>query len=88
MYSFVNICKVNSPNKTTLKSETEPENLSDTNDAHSSSNIIGGKFTGYFTPNLVIEIKYRGMCEEENTKFSIERSVTSRYILISDINLW
>ena len=49
-YSFVNICKSDSPSHAPLKSETEPENLSDINYAYGGSNIIRGEFSEYFTP--------------------------------------
>ena len=62
-FSFVNICKVDSPSKTPLKTETEPENLSDINYTYGGSNIIGGEFSEYFTPSLVREMKQRDMCE-------------------------
>ena len=73
-FSFVNICKVDSPSKTPLKTETEPENLSDINYTYGGSNIIGGEFSEYFTPSLVREMKQRDMCEGDNTAFTIEVS--------------
>ena len=77
-YSFVNICKVDSPSKTPLKTETEPDNLSDINYAYGGSNIIGGEFSEYFTPSLVREIKHRDMCEGDNTTFTVKRSALNQ----------
>ena len=57
-----------------FKTEVEPENLSDINYAYVGSNIIGGEFSEYFTPSLVREMKHRGMCEGDNTAFTIEAS--------------
>lgn len=74
-YSFVNICKVDSPSKTPLKTETEPENILDITYAYGGSNIIGGEFSEYFTPSLVREMKQRGMCDDDSTTFIIDRSV-------------
>ena len=54
-YSFVKICKVDSPSNTQLKTETEPEDLSDINYVYGGSNIIRGEFSEYFTPSLVRE---------------------------------
>ena len=73
-YSFVNICKVDSPSKTPLKTEAEPENISEINYAYGGSNIISGEFSEYFTPSLVREMKYRNMCNDDNTTFTIEWS--------------
>ena len=42
---FVNICMVDSPSKTPLKTDTEPKNTLDLDYAQSGSNIIGGRFT-------------------------------------------
>ena len=41
-YSFVNICKVDSPSKMPLKKEHEPDDLPEAEYTQSDSNIIGG----------------------------------------------
>merc|ERR1712197_296144 len=73
-YSFVNIGVVESPSKTPLKTETEPDELSEAEYTLGGSNNIGGEFTEYFTPNLVKEMKHNGLCDDDSLKFDVQRS--------------